>query len=167
MTSSAFRARVIDSTFLHGLSTLLEHVKSIDTGQTNINAGATGCTAEDVTSTVFSIIEAIAQHPLLLLEHCEIIVDGILPELGSFCTSPSGDNRILSLKLFSDISALYLEDDVVEKTRRDEKVNRSMKDLQEVRYRISRFSAPARFSAPHKTSNFDKRPCSSWRPSFG
>ena len=28
-----------------------------------------------------------------------------------------------------------------------------------------RFSAPARFNAPHKTSDFDKHPCSSQRPS--
>ena len=58
---------------------------------------------------MFSIIEAITQHPPLLVESQVIFVDEVLPILATFIKSDDGNIKMLCLKLFSDISTFFLE----------------------------------------------------------
>ena len=99
-------------------------VYKINLGEINLSsAAATSATsggdikrhAQSLTTTVFSIVEAVAQHPQLLLHNQTVLVDQVLPVLATFFVqSGDGNLRMLSLKLFADISTFYLdsEDDL-------------------------------------------------------
>ncbi len=58
--------------------------------------------------TVFVIVEAIAQHPTLLLEFHPTVIDKLLPPLSQLVSSTAGDTRAQSLRLFSEMAGLYL-----------------------------------------------------------
>ena len=120
VTSQVFRPRMIDDNLLESIGELLNYIKSIDNGEMNISAALGSIRLEEVMRTAFSIVEAVSQHPLLLLQYRETVIHAILPSLGSFIASSSGDSRILAMKLFSDICSLYLENEECAKSARDQ-----------------------------------------------
>ncbi|XP_074642606.1 serine/threonine-protein kinase ULK4-like [Tubulanus polymorphus] len=106
VTSQVFRPRVVTSRFLESLNQFLVQVKNIDAGEMNIETG-NGSTDQFVQTTL-AVIEAIAQHPNLLLEFQGEIIKKVLPPLASLVTTSNGDLRVLSMKLFSDIASALL-----------------------------------------------------------
>ncbi|EDO33899.1 predicted protein [Nematostella vectensis] len=109
VTTHLFRAQVINKDFLNLVGRLLNHVQSIDAGGTSIGSAAGPNAAEDLAYVVLSIMESITQHPPLLLEHHVVIVDDILPPLASLVSSTNGNTRMLCLRMFSDVSSIYLD----------------------------------------------------------
>lgn len=120
VTSPVFRPRLINDGFLQTIGALLNYMRSIDTGEIKITTALGPIRFDEILRTTFSIIESVSQHPLLLLQYRETVINAILPCLGSFTASSSGDNRILAMKLFSDISSLYLENEECAKSARDQ-----------------------------------------------
>ena len=120
VTSQVFRPRLIDDEFLVSIGELLTYINRIDVGEINISAALGLTRLDEIVRTTFSIVEAVSQHPLLLLQYRETVVCAILPSLGSFISSSSGDNRILAMKLFSDICSLYLENEECAKSAREQ-----------------------------------------------
>eukprot|EP00794_Sanderia_malayensis_P019293 gene19293-21217_t len=132
VTSQIFRPRIVNDSFIEALGTLLSFVQTVDAGQTNLASSTGGNISEDITRTVFSIVEAIAQHPLLLLEYREVFITSILTHLSLFSHSSSGDNRMWATKIFSDASALYFENDDCEKSARCITADKSNRKLLEI-----------------------------------
>ncbi|XP_022082290.1 serine/threonine-protein kinase ULK4-like isoform X3 [Acanthaster planci] len=108
VTSQIFRTRIIGEKFLEDIGDLLAHVQSLDSGDTSIEP-AIGTT--DFIKTVLSILEAVAQHPCILMEYHSVIIENILPALASLVSSDNGDTRIFCLRLFAEITSLYLTHD--------------------------------------------------------
>lgn len=84
-------------------------IQKIHDGEINLSGQTTRSLGDSLTTTMFSIVEAITQHPPLLVESQVIFVDEVLPILATFIKSDDGNIRMLCLKLFSDISTFYLE----------------------------------------------------------
>lgn len=95
-------------------------------GEINLSGQPTRSLAEDFTNNVFSIIEAIGQHPPLLMENQNVVVNEVLPVLASFIKSEDGNIRMLCLKLFTDISTFFLESETDELTSRKDKSRLSL-----------------------------------------
>ena len=113
VTSHVFRQKIVDQSFLRNMGLLVAHVKSVDAGTTSIGSvtGTTG--ADDLTNVVLSIIEAIAQHPSLLLQHRALVVESVLPHLAALTSSKEGDVRMFCFKMFADIASMFLESETL------------------------------------------------------
>lgn len=109
VTSSVFRERVVDECFIQNLGHLLEHVASIDRGTTGIGTTPRHTTADNLTTVALSIIEAIAQHPSLLLQYRGLAVESVLPHLAVLTFSNEGDTRMFCFKMFADMAAMFLD----------------------------------------------------------
>ena len=92
---------------------LIQLVYKIHTGEINLSTtpdAALKKHAQSLTTTAFSVVEAVAQHPQLVLQNRAVLVDQVLPVLAAFIRqSEDGNLRMLSLKLFADIATFYLE----------------------------------------------------------
>ncbi|XP_038077861.1 serine/threonine-protein kinase ULK4-like [Patiria miniata] len=117
VTSQVFRARIIGEKFLEDVGDLLAHVQSLDSGETSIEPaiGVSGTT--DFINTVLSILEAVAQHPSILMDYHSVIIENILPALASLVSSDNGDTRIFCLRLFAETTSLYLTHDQLTEER--------------------------------------------------
>ncbi|XP_071163636.1 serine/threonine-protein kinase ULK4-like isoform X2 [Mytilus edulis] len=111
VTSPVFRPRIMCVEFIKNLSTLLSHVKSIETGETNIEAANGSITASEFVNTSMSVLEGLSQHPVILAEYSEVILEKILPTLADLIGSQNGDTRALSLRLFTEVASVYLSQD--------------------------------------------------------
>jgi len=109
VTSSLFRKHIVNGKFIEYVGKLLLQIQRIDSGE--INLSATPALAEQATSNVFSIIEAMTQVPSILLQHFPDVVSNLLPVLAMFSKSGDGNLRMLSMKLFVDISTLFLDNE--------------------------------------------------------
>ncbi|XP_047388416.1 serine/threonine-protein kinase ULK4 isoform X4 [Sciurus carolinensis] len=108
VTSQVFRPQVVTEEFLFSYGTILSHIKSIDSGETNID-GAIGLTAsEEFIKITLSAFEAIIQYPLLLKDYRSTIVDYILPPLISLVQSQNVEWRLFSLRLLSETTSLLV-----------------------------------------------------------
>ncbi|XP_067686194.1 serine/threonine-protein kinase ULK4-like isoform X2 [Haliotis asinina] len=108
VTSQVFRNRVVTEKFMSDLSSLLKHVLSIEMKETNIESAAASIGVGEFVTTVMSILEGISQHPTLLIEHHQIVMGTILPTLAGLIGTQNVDTRALSLRLLSEIAAVYL-----------------------------------------------------------
>lgn len=114
VTSPVFRPRIVCVDFIQNLATLLSHVKSIETGETNIeaaNADKGSITASEFVNTSMSVLEGLSQHPVILAEYSQVILEKILPTLAALIGSQNGDTRAQSLRLFTEIASAYLSQD--------------------------------------------------------
>uniref|UniRef100_A0A8C3PCV3 Unc-51 like kinase 4 n=1 Tax=Chrysemys picta bellii TaxID=8478 RepID=A0A8C3PCV3_CHRPI len=69
VTSQVFRPQIVTEEFLLNYGTLLNFIKSIDLGETNLD-GAIGQTAsEELIKTTLSAFDVVTQHPVLLTLH--------------------------------------------------------------------------------------------------
>lgn len=110
VTSHVFRPQILTDQFLADLGAVLRHVKSIDSGSTCIGTAAGPNAAEDMTNVVLSIVEAVTQHPALVRHRHAAIVEHILPSLAALVSSSSGNTRVLCFRMFSEMTALFLDD---------------------------------------------------------
>lgn len=112
VTSQVFRPQVVTEEFLFSYGTILSHIKSIDSGETNID-GAIGLIAsEEFIKITLSAFEAIIQYPVLLKDYCSTVVDYILPPLVSLVQSSNVEWRLFSLRLISETTALLVNQEV-------------------------------------------------------
>ncbi|XP_033068046.1 serine/threonine-protein kinase ULK4 isoform X4 [Trachypithecus francoisi] len=108
VTSQVFRPQVVTEEFLFSYGTILSHITSIDSGETNID-GAIGLTAsEEFIKITLSAFEAIIQYPILLKDYCCTVVDYILPPLVSLVQSQNVEWRLFSLRLLSETTSLLV-----------------------------------------------------------
>ncbi|XP_017396449.1 serine/threonine-protein kinase ULK4 isoform X6 [Cebus imitator] len=108
VTSQVFRPRVVTEEFLFSYGTILSHIKSVDSGETNID-GAIGLTAsEELIKITLSAFEAIIQYPVLLKDYHSTVVEYILPPLVSLVQSQNVEWRLFSLRLLSETVCLLV-----------------------------------------------------------
>ncbi|XP_077997486.1 serine/threonine-protein kinase ULK4-like [Glandiceps talaboti] len=108
VTSQIFRPRIVSETFMSDIGALLRHIKSIDSGETSIEPAVGAVGTDDLISTTLSVLEAVTQHPNILMDYHGVVAETILPPLAELVTSDNGDTRTLCLRLFSDITSLFL-----------------------------------------------------------
>ncbi|VFV29266.1 serine threonine-protein kinase [Lynx pardinus] len=88
------------------------HIKSIDSGETNLD-GAVGLIAsEEFIKITLSAFEAIIQYPVLLKDYRSTVVDYILPPLVSLVQSQNVEWRLFSLRLLSETTSLLVNQEV-------------------------------------------------------
>ncbi|XP_057625007.1 serine/threonine-protein kinase ULK4 isoform X2 [Chionomys nivalis] len=106
--SQVFRPQVVTEEFLFSYGTILSHVKSVDSGETNID-GAIGMVAsEEFIKITLSTFEAVIQYPVLLANYRSTVIDYILPPLVSLVQSQNVEWRLFSLRLLSETTALLV-----------------------------------------------------------
>ncbi|XP_057410829.1 serine/threonine-protein kinase ULK4 isoform X2 [Balaenoptera acutorostrata] len=112
VTSQVFRPQVVTEEFLFSYGTILSHIKSVDSGETNID-GAIGLMAsEEFIKITLSTFEAVIQYPVLLKDYCSTVVDYILPPLVSLVQSGNVEWRLFSLRLLSETTSLLVNQEV-------------------------------------------------------
>ncbi|KAF6313715.1 unc-51 like kinase 4 [Rhinolophus ferrumequinum] len=112
VTSQVFRPQVVTEEFLFSYGIILSHIKSVDSGETNID-GAIGLMAsEEFIKITLSAFEAIIQYPVLLKDYCSTVVDYILPPLVSLVQSQNVEWRLFSLRLLSETTSLLVNQEV-------------------------------------------------------
>ncbi|XP_065443190.1 serine/threonine-protein kinase ULK4 isoform X2 [Chrysemys picta bellii] len=113
VTSQVFRPQIVTEEFLLNYGTLLNFIKSIDLGETNLD-GAIGQTAsEELIKTTLSAFDVVTQHPVLLTLHRSTVVDYILPPLVSLVRSQNVEWRLFSLRLLSETTSLLVSHEVM------------------------------------------------------
>ncbi|XP_061443577.1 serine/threonine-protein kinase ULK4 isoform X2 [Rhineura floridana] len=131
VTSQVFRSQIVTEEFLCSYGTLLNFVKLIDSGETNID-GAIGQTAsEELIKTALSIFEAIIQHPVLLMHYCSTVMNYILSPLVSLVSSQNVEWRLFSLRLLSETTSLLVSHEVMAEEK--ENINSNNKFLSLIR----------------------------------
>ncbi|XP_072507524.1 serine/threonine-protein kinase ULK4 isoform X3 [Notamacropus eugenii] len=130
VTSQVFRPQVVTEEFLFNCGTLLNHINSIDSGETNID-GAIGPTAsEELIKITLLAFEAVTQHPGLLTQFRSTVVDYILPPLVSLVQSQNVEWRLFSLRLLSETTSLLVSlEVVVEEKEEDQDSNTKLLSL--------------------------------------
>ena len=117
VTSNVFRERVVDESFVQNLGQLVAHVASMDRGTTSIGTTARQTTTDNLTNIVLSIIEAIAQHPSLLLQYRGLVIESVMPHLAVLTSSKEGDVRMFCFKMFADMAAMFLDSETLDDDR--------------------------------------------------
>ncbi|XP_059801709.1 serine/threonine-protein kinase ULK4 isoform X11 [Hypanus sabinus] len=102
VTAQVFRPRIINEEFLINCGALLTHIKSVDSGEINLESAVGHTGSEELIRITFSSWEAVTQHPSLLSSHLSTIVDCVLPPLVSLVLSQNVEWRIFSLRLLSE-----------------------------------------------------------------
>uniref|UniRef100_A0A672THZ0 Unc-51 like kinase 4 n=1 Tax=Strigops habroptila TaxID=2489341 RepID=A0A672THZ0_STRHB len=105
VTSQIFRPQIVTEEFLFNYGTLLNFIRSIDSGETNLD-GAIGKATHDITVLLYA-------HPVLLTAHRLTVEDCILPPLVSLVHSQNVEWRLFSLRLLSETTSLLLSHEVM------------------------------------------------------
>lgn len=113
VTSQVFRPKIVNEEFIKNLSSLLSHIKSIESGETNIEGASAdklkgSISPSDFVTTTMSVLEGISQHPQIVAESHQVILESVLPIIADLVVSQNGETRALSLRLFSEIASVYL-----------------------------------------------------------
>ncbi|XP_062580885.1 serine/threonine-protein kinase ULK4-like isoform X2 [Saccostrea cucullata] len=108
VTSQIFRPKIVNEEFIKNLSSLLSHIRSIEAGETNIEGASGSITPSEFVTTTMSVLEGISQHPQLVADFHQVILESVLPIIADLVVSQNGETRALSLRLFSDIASVYL-----------------------------------------------------------
>ncbi|XP_066207366.1 serine/threonine-protein kinase ULK4 isoform X1 [Saccopteryx leptura] len=108
VTSQVFRPQVVTEEFLFSYGTILSHIKSVDSGETNIEGAVGPMASEEFIRITLSAFEAIIQYPVLLKNYYSTVVDCILPPLVSLVQSQNVEWRLFSLRLLSETTSLLV-----------------------------------------------------------
>ncbi|XP_054848125.1 serine/threonine-protein kinase ULK4 [Eublepharis macularius] len=129
VTSQVFRPQIVTDEFLCNYGTFLNFIRSIDSGETNL-CGAIGQTAsEELIKTALSALEAIIQHPALLMLYCSTVMDYILPPLVSLISSQNVEWRLFSLRLLSETTSLLVSHEVMAEEKENLNSNNKLLSL--------------------------------------
>ncbi|KAL8565090.1 hypothetical protein ACOMHN_005293 [Nucella lapillus] len=110
VTSQMFRGQVVSEDFMSQLGELMVHVKSIESGETNIVAASVSLKVGEFVGAAMSILEGISQHPTLLMEHQTRVTEMVLPQLVAMVGSQSVETRARSLSLLSEMTSVLLSE---------------------------------------------------------
>uniref|UniRef100_A0A8C3PLL2 Unc-51 like kinase 4 n=1 Tax=Calidris pygmaea TaxID=425635 RepID=A0A8C3PLL2_9CHAR len=113
VTSQVFRPQIVTEEFLFNYGTLLNFIRSIDSGETNLDGAIGQVASEELIKTTLSTFEAVTQHPGLLTVHRLTVEDCILPPLISLVDSQNVEWRLFSLRLLSETTSLLLSHEVM------------------------------------------------------
>ncbi|XP_074431353.1 serine/threonine-protein kinase ULK4 isoform X4 [Larus michahellis] len=113
VTSQVFRSQIVTEEFLFNYGTLLNFIRSIDSGETNLDGAIGQAASEELIKTTLSTFEAVTQHPVLLTAHRLTVEDCILPPLVSLVDSQNVEWRLFSLQLLSETTSLLLSHEVM------------------------------------------------------
>ncbi|XP_059674869.1 serine/threonine-protein kinase ULK4 isoform X1 [Gavia stellata] len=113
VTSQVFRPQIVTEEFLFNYGTLLSFIKSIVSGETNLDGAIGQAASEELIKTTLSTFEAVTQHPVLLTIHRLTVEDCILPPLVSLVHSQNVEWRLFSLRLLSETTSLLLSHEVM------------------------------------------------------
>ncbi|XP_069716068.1 serine/threonine-protein kinase ULK4 isoform X3 [Phaenicophaeus curvirostris] len=113
VTSQVFRPQIVTEEFLFHYGTLLNFIRMIDSGETNLDGAIGQAASEELIKTTLSTFEAVTQHPVLLTIHRLTVEDCILPPLVSLVHSQNVEWRLFSLRLLSETTSLLLSHKVI------------------------------------------------------
>ncbi|XP_054670042.1 serine/threonine-protein kinase ULK4 isoform X3 [Grus americana] len=113
VTSQVFCPQIVTEEFLFNYGTLLNIIRSIDSGETNLDGAIGQAASEELIKTTLSTFEAVTQHPVLLTIHRLTVEDSILPPLVSLVHSQNVEWRLFSLRLLSETTSLLLSHEVM------------------------------------------------------
>ncbi|XP_056376575.1 serine/threonine-protein kinase ULK4 isoform X4 [Hyla sarda] len=113
VTSQVFRPQVITDEFIYNYGTLLNQIKSVDAGETNLEGAVGQAASDELIRTALSAFEAVTQHPVLLTLHHSPVVDAILPPLVSLVSSQNVEWRLFSLRLLAETTSLLVNHEAV------------------------------------------------------
>uniref|UniRef100_A0A7M4EMY9 Unc-51 like kinase 4 n=1 Tax=Crocodylus porosus TaxID=8502 RepID=A0A7M4EMY9_CROPO len=108
VTSQVFRPQIITEEFLFNYGSLLSFIKSIDSGETNLDGAIGQAASEELIKTTLSTFEAVTQHPALLTLYHTTVEEYILPSLISLVHSQNVEWRLFSLRLLSETTSLLV-----------------------------------------------------------
>ncbi|KAM6160929.1 serine/threonine-protein kinase ULK4 [Erethizon dorsatum] len=108
LTSQVFRPQVVTEEFLFSYGTILSHIKSIDSGESNIDGAVGSAASEEFIKMTLSAFEAIIQYPALLEDCRATVIECILPPLVSLVRSQNVEWRLFSLRLLSETTSLLV-----------------------------------------------------------
>ncbi|KAM6375889.1 LOW QUALITY PROTEIN: serine/threonine-protein kinase ULK4 [Alca torda] len=143
VTSQVFRPQIVTEEFLFNYGTLLNFIRSIDSGETNLDGAIGQAASEELIKTTLSTFEAVTQHPVLLTAHRLTVEDCILPPLVSLVDSQNVwshswhlyfqvEWRLFSLRLLSETTSLLLSHEVTAEEK-GENLNSNSKLLSLIR----------------------------------
>ncbi|XP_069504376.1 serine/threonine-protein kinase ULK4 [Ambystoma mexicanum] len=113
VTSQVFRTQIVTEEFLVSFGTLLNHIRSIESGETNLEGAVGQAASEELIRTTLAAFEAITQHPVLLTLHRSTVVDFVLPPLVSLVNSQNVEWRLCSLRLLAETTSLLANHEVI------------------------------------------------------
>ncbi|XP_042662253.1 serine/threonine-protein kinase ULK4 isoform X2 [Tyto alba] len=113
VASQVFRPWIVTEEFLFNYGTLLNFIRSIDSGETNLDGAIGQAASEELIKTTLSTFEAVTQHPVLLTIHRLTVEDCILPPLVSLVHSQNVEWRLFSLRLLSETTSVLLSHEVM------------------------------------------------------
>ncbi|CAN2389655.1 regulation of protein kinase C signaling [Pristimantis euphronides] len=119
VTSQVFRPQVITDEFIYNYGTLLNQIKSVDAGETNLEGAVGQAASDELIRTALSAFEAVTQHPVLLTLHHSPVVDAILPPLVSLVCSQNVEWRLFSLRLLAETTSLLVNHEAVAEGRNE------------------------------------------------
>ncbi|MGH0129936.1 UNVERIFIED_CONTAM: hypothetical protein FKN15_039857 [Acipenser sinensis] len=94
------------------------HIKSIDSSETSLDSAVGQAASGELIRTTLSAIEAVTQHPALLMQYHSTVVDSILPPMVSLAFSKNVEWRIYSLRLLSETTLMLVNHEAMEKGER-------------------------------------------------
>ncbi|XP_064025803.1 serine/threonine-protein kinase ULK4 [Pogoniulus pusillus] len=113
VTSQVFCHQIVTEDFLFNYGTLLDFIRSIDSGETNLDGAIGQAASEDFIKTTLSTFEAVTEHPSLLTSHRLIVAGRILPPLVALVHSQNVEWRLFSLQLLSETTSVLLSGEVM------------------------------------------------------
>ncbi|XP_073486514.1 serine/threonine-protein kinase ULK4-like [Aquarana catesbeiana] len=119
VTSQVFRPHIISEEFLYSFGKLLNQIKSVDAGETNLEGAVGQAASDELIRTALSAFEAVTQHPVLLTLHHSPVVDAILPPLVSLVCSQNVEWRLFSLRLLAETTSLLVNHETVAEGRKE------------------------------------------------
>ncbi|XP_074696924.1 serine/threonine-protein kinase ULK4 isoform X3 [Strix aluco] len=132
VASQVFRPQIVTEEFLFNYGTLLNFIRSIDSGETNLDGAIGQSASEELIKTTLSIFEAVTQHPVLLTIHRLTVEDCILPPLVSLVHSQNVEWRLFSLRVLSETTSVLLSHEVMAEEK-GESLNSNSKLLSLIR----------------------------------
>ncbi|XP_029817770.1 serine/threonine-protein kinase ULK4 isoform X1 [Manacus vitellinus] len=132
VTSQVFRPQIVTKEFLFNYGTLLEFIRSIESGEINLDRAIGQAASEELIKTTFLTFEAVTEHPSLLTIHHLTVEDRILPPLVSLVHSQNVEWRLFSLRLLSETTSLLLSHEVMDEEK-GESLNSNSKLLSLIR----------------------------------
>ncbi|XP_065484905.1 serine/threonine-protein kinase ULK4 isoform X2 [Caloenas nicobarica] len=125
VTSQVFRPQIVTEEFLFNYGTLLNFIRSVDSGETNLDGAIGQAASEELIKTTLSTFEAITQHPVLLTIYRLTVEDCILPPLVSLVRSQNVEWRLFSLRLLSETTSLLLSHEVMAEEKEESRHSNS------------------------------------------
>ena len=107
--TQTFRSKIFNDKFLEKFSKLISLSKPLNNGELNLdNICSTEGVMGEFIDSVISILECLVQRKEIVKENADTIMKCLLPSLMDNIDSSNSDLRVESLKVFSEITNIFL-----------------------------------------------------------